>query len=177
MQGTATPGTVTHRHEYRSVPGTNTGTHNTASSFIPRTNFCSRRLSEYIGNALRGQDAAIVVATDAHRNGLLQWLTVQGLDVAALIERGRLVVMDAAQLLAAFMLEGSTKEDRFNEVVGGVIAKALACAGGEQPRVAIFGKWWHCCGQMARPTPRSGVKLETKFSYESGLGRRRGVKV
>src|SRR6202044_3378227 len=77
---------------------------------------------------------------DAHRNGLLQWLTVQGLDVAGLIERGRLIVMDAAQLLAAFMSDGWPNEDRFNEVVGGVIAKALGCAGGEQQRVAVFGE-------------------------------------
>jgi signal transduction histidine kinase len=108
--------------------------------FYSQDKFLLEELSEYIGNALRGGDAAIVVATEAHRNGLLQWLTAQGLDVAALVERGRLVVIDVAQLLTAFMSDGWPDEDRFNEVVGGVIAKALACAGSEQPRVAIFGE-------------------------------------
>ena len=97
-------------------------------------------MSDYIGNALRAGDAAIVVATDAHRNGLLQWLGVQGLDIATLIENGRFIVLDAAELLATFMADGWPSQDRFRGVVGEVIAKALACASGDQPRVAIFGE-------------------------------------
>lgn len=140
MQGTATPATDFTQTRIEKRSWHQHGDHQHGVQFYSQDKFLLEELSEYIGNALRGQDAAIVVATDAHRNGLLQWLTVQGLDVAALIERGRLVLMDAAQLLATFMSDGWPNEDRFNEVVGGVITNALACAGGEQPRVAIFGE-------------------------------------
>jgi hypothetical protein len=140
MQGAATPTTDFSQIKVRKHSWHQHGDHQHGVQFYSQDKFLLEELSEYIGNALRGQDAAIVVATDAHRNGLLHWLTVQGLDIAALIERGRLVVVDAAQLLAALMSDGCPNEDRFNEVVGGIIAKALACAGGEQPRVAIFGE-------------------------------------
>jgi signal transduction histidine kinase len=108
--------------------------------FYSQDKFLLEELSEYIDDALRAGDAAVVVATDAHRDGLLQWLAAQGLDVAALLEQGRLTSLDAGQVLAGFMLEGRPDEDRFNDLVGGIVARALICAGGVQQRVAIFGE-------------------------------------
>ncbi len=116
------------------------GDHQHGVQFYSQDKFLLEELSEYIGNALRAGNAAVVVATDAHRNGLLQWLTAQRLDVAALLEQGRLVVTDAAQLLTTFMQDGWPDEDRFNHVVGGIVAKAQACSGSVQPRAAIFGE-------------------------------------
>src|SRR5580658_6512847 len=116
------------------------GDHQHGVQFYSQDKFLLEELSEYIGSALRAGQAAVVVATDAHRNGLLQWLTAQRLDVAALLEQGRLVVTDAEQLLTTFMQDGWPDEDRFNHVVGGIVAKAQACSSGTQPRVAIFGE-------------------------------------
>ena len=113
--------------------------HEHGVQFYSQDQFLIEELSEYVGNALRAGDAAIVVATEQHRNNLLQWLSVQGLD-AALLEQGRFLAIDAAQLLSTFMSEGWPNEDRFNEVVGGTIAKATAAAGGQPRRVAIFGE-------------------------------------
>ena len=140
MESAVTPTTDSAQTRIQKRSWHQHGDHPHGVQFYSQDKFLLEELSEYIGNALRGEDAAIVVATDVHRNGLLQWLTAQGLDVAALVERGRLVVIDAAQLLTAFMSDGWPNEEQFNEVVGGVIAQALACAGGEQPRVAIFGE-------------------------------------
>src|ERR1700691_5431635 len=100
------------------------GEHPHGVQFYSQDKFLLEELSEYIGSALRAGQAAVVVATDAHRNGLLQWLTAQRLDVAALLEQGRLVVTDAEQLLTTFMQDGWPDEDRFNHVVGGIVAKA-----------------------------------------------------
>jgi signal transduction histidine kinase len=116
------------------------GDHQHGVQFYSCDKFLIEELSEYIGHALRAGDAAIVVATEQHRNGLLQWLTAQGLDIGKLIEQGRFVTMDARQTLAAFMAEGWPREDRFHEVVGGIVSKALACADRAKPRVAIFGE-------------------------------------
>jgi signal transduction histidine kinase len=116
------------------------GDHQHGVQFYSQDKFLLEELSEYVGNALRSGGAAIVVATDAHRNGLLQWLTAQGMDVADPIERGRLVLADAAQLLTSFMADGWPDEDRFNEAVGGLIEKTLASVDGAQPRISIFGE-------------------------------------
>jgi len=116
------------------------GDHQHGVQFYSQDKFLLEELSGYVGGALRAGDAAIVVATEQHRDGLLQWLTAQGLDVAPLLEQGRLVSLDARQTLATFMVEGWPNEVRFNDVVGNIIARAAAAVRGERPRVAIFGE-------------------------------------
>jgi signal transduction histidine kinase len=116
------------------------GEHQHGVQFYSQDEFLLEELSEYVGNALRAGDAAVVVATEQHRDGLLPGLMAQGLDIAALLDAGRFVSMDAGQLLATFMSDGWPNEGRFKDVVGGIVAKARACAAGVQPRVAIFGE-------------------------------------
>jgi signal transduction histidine kinase len=116
------------------------GDHHHGVQFYSEDKFLLEELGGYVGGALRAGDAAIVVATDRHRHGLLQWLTGQGIDVAPLVEQGRFIVLDARQTLSAFMVEGWPNEDRFNELVGKIIVSATASARAEHPRVAIFGE-------------------------------------
>jgi signal transduction histidine kinase len=116
------------------------GEHQHGVQFYSQDKFLLEQLSEYVGNALRAGDAAVVVATAEHRDGLLPGLMAQGLDIAALLDAGRFVSLDAVQVLATFMSDGWPKEGRFNDVVGGIVAKAVASAGGLQPRVAIYGE-------------------------------------
>src|SRR5580693_1036855 len=48
-------------------------------------------LGHFIGSALEAGDAVIVVATEAHRQGLAEELKTRGLDVSSAIEQGRYV--------------------------------------------------------------------------------------
>jgi hypothetical protein len=116
------------------------GDHQHGVQFYSQDKFLLEELSEYVGSALRAGDAAVIVATDTHRNGLLQWMAAQGLDIAAFVEQGRLVITDAAELLSQFMSEGWPSQERFDDVVGTIVTKALARARGSQPRVAVFGE-------------------------------------
>lgn len=116
------------------------GEHHHGVQFYSQDKFLLEELSEYIGSALRSGNAAVVVATERHRDGLLPWLTAQGLDLAALLAQGRLVSLDAEQILATFMLDGWPNEERFNDVVGKIVAQAVACSSAAHPRVAIFGE-------------------------------------
>jgi len=109
------------------------GEHHHGVQFYSQDKFLLEELSAYVGNALQAGDAAVVVATEQHRDSLLPWLTARGLDIAALLEEGRLVSLDAEQVLATFMSDGWPNEKRFNEVVGEIVAKALACTGRAQP--------------------------------------------
>ncbi|HEY4904233.1 MAG TPA: MEDS domain-containing protein [Candidatus Sulfotelmatobacter sp.] len=116
------------------------GDHQHGVQFYSQDKFLLEELSQYIGQALAAGDSAVVVATDQHRNGLLQWLTAQGLDIAVLLEQGRFVAMDARQVLSEFMVDEWPNEERFNEVVGGIVSRSLTRATGVHPRVAIFGE-------------------------------------
>src|ERR1700737_3132672 len=53
-------------------------------------------LSSFIGGALGAGQAAVVLATQGHRDGLAQRLKTRGLNTASAIQQGRYVPLDAA---------------------------------------------------------------------------------
>jgi len=99
-------------------------------------------ITQFIGTALKAGNAAIVVATGSHREKLLPRLQACGLETAAAIEKGRFILLDAADTLAAFMLDGMPDPVRFLRLLGDLITRAKA-ANGEQARVAVFGECVH----------------------------------
>jgi hypothetical protein len=100
-------------------------------------------LTQFIGAALRAGDSAIVVATESHRNSLLPKLEAHGLDIAAAIEQGRYIALNAADALPTFMLNGMPDPVRFMKVLGDLVATAAKTGKEEQGRVAIFGEMCH----------------------------------
>ncbi len=96
-------------------------------------------LSQFLGGALGAGGAVIVVATQAHRDGLARRLKMRGLDIATLIIRKRYIALDAAEMLDRFMEAGVPDPERFTGVMGGIVARATAALG-EKPRVVIFGE-------------------------------------
>jgi PAS domain S-box-containing protein len=97
-------------------------------------------ISRFIGTALGAGDAAVVIATRAHRDGLFQQLKERGFDVSGAVRQGRLIAVDAAETLSRFMLDGWPDPERFASVVGGLFDQLRAVTGTEQPRVAAFGE-------------------------------------
>jgi len=97
-------------------------------------------LSRFVGTALGAGDAAIVIATNAHRDGLAERLKSRGLDVAKAAEQGRYFALDAAETLAKFMMDGRPDVELFTEVIGGVLARALLAAEGKNPQISAFGE-------------------------------------
>ena len=100
-------------------------------------------IAQFIGAAIRVGNAAIVVATESHRNGLLPRLQDYGIDTAAAIEQGRYVSLDAAETLSTFMLNGIPDPVRFLRLFGELIATAPEAAKAGQARVAVFGECVH----------------------------------
>ncbi len=98
------------------------------------------RLSQFIAAAFKAGNAAIVVATESHREGLVRRLQAYGLDVAAVIEQGRYIALDAADTLSTFVVNGALDSVRFLESYGNLILKAANAAQGEYPRVALFAE-------------------------------------
>ncbi len=98
------------------------------------------RLSQFVADALKAGNAAIVVATESHRDGLVRRLQAYGLDIGAAIDQGRYIALDAADILSPFIVNGVLDSVRFLEGYGTLILKAANAAKGEHPRVALFGE-------------------------------------
>jgi PAS domain S-box-containing protein len=97
-------------------------------------------LSDFIGPALAAGNAAVIIATKVHRDGLRRRLTARGVDVQKASKQGRYVALDAPEILAKIMLEGMPDGARFTEIVGGTIARTKALLKGVRPEIAIFGE-------------------------------------
>jgi PAS domain S-box-containing protein len=116
-------------------------------------------ISEFIGTALEAEDAAVVIATQLHRDGLSQRLMARGLDVASAIRRGQYIALDASETLSQFMREGSPDAVAFANIVGDVFERARAAAnGGRSPCVAAFGEMVALL--WARGNPQAALRLE-----------------
>lgn len=85
-----------------------------------------RKVAEFLTPGLDADEAAIVIATEPHRNALDGELGSRGVDVRAARESGRLVMLDAATVLSKFVNGHDPDAARFEEVIGGEIAKAQA---------------------------------------------------
>jgi signal transduction histidine kinase/ActR/RegA family two-component response regulator len=89
--------------------------------FYETDGFLLGSLSGFIGTALTSGQAAIVIATQEHREGLDRLLLGSGLDVANARAGGRYVAMDAAETLSKFMVDGFPDPGAFQQLMGGVI--------------------------------------------------------
>jgi DNA-binding NarL/FixJ family response regulator len=81
-------------------------------------------LTQFVGNALKAGNAALVVATESHRESLLPRLQTHGLDIGAAIEQGRYIALDAADALPTFMFNGMPDPVRFLRLLGKLILTA-----------------------------------------------------
>ena len=111
--------------------------------FYEADGFLLNSLSGFIGKAIKSGDGAVVVATEAHRNGLDELLKANGLDVTGAIARGRYVTLDAAETLAQILDDdGLPDRERFNQVMGGVIASVTDGRSGTRAFGEMVGLVW-----------------------------------
>lgn len=132
VSGEASRAPLTHGHDHDH------GGH--VVHFYSEDAFLLDGLSRFIGTALGAGDAAIVIATEAHRDGLAQRLKARGFDPALAVQQKRFVVLDAAETLAKFMVDDWPDETRFAEVLGNLMAQSFVAQQAENPRVAAFGE-------------------------------------
>jgi signal transduction histidine kinase len=104
--------------------------------FYESDEFLIDSISGYVREGLEAGDACVVVAVPARREGLEARLRAFGLDTDEARDSGWLVMLDAFETLSLFMSGGSPDPRRFEEVVGGVVARAS----GAGKRVRAFGE-------------------------------------
>ncbi len=97
-------------------------------------------LSQFIADALNAGNGAVVVATGAHRESLVRSLEARGVDIAAALEHGRYIALDAADTLSSCMVNGALDSVQFLQTFENMILQATSAAKTEHPRVAVFGE-------------------------------------
>jgi len=97
-------------------------------------------LARFIAAALKGANGAIVLATKAHRDSLVQRLKAEAVDIDDALHRGTYISLDAADTLSMIMVNDLPDPVRFFEGIGGFIEAASRAAKSEEPRVVVFGE-------------------------------------
>jgi DNA-binding NarL/FixJ family response regulator len=114
--------------------------------------------THFVGAALKNGNAAILIATQAHRESLLGRLHAYGLDVSVAIEQGRYITLDNAETLSTFMVNDLPDPAQFSKVTRDLIAKAAKSVRGEHARVVACGE----CAPLLweRGNTEGAVRLE-----------------
>jgi hypothetical protein len=115
-------------------------------------------LSRHVGSALICGDAAVVVATRAHREALERQFRRRGFAVDVAAREGRYIALDADETLATFVSDGWPDSERFLARVAPVIDRATAAVGRSRARVAVFGEMVALL--WARGNPAAALRVE-----------------
>lgn len=83
-------------------------------------------VADFLAAGLRAGETLVVIATEEHRRMFAQRLTAAGQDVEEAVGSGQLIVLDAAETLGHFMVEGRPDPERFLAHVGGLIQRLRA---------------------------------------------------
>ncbi len=120
-------------------PGAN-GPHRHEVQFYSDDEVFLDSFTHFIAAALNAGHAAIVVATKPHRDGLLQRLKAERVDIDSAIQQGTYISLDAADALNTIMVDGLPDPILFFEGITGLIEAASNAAKPEHPRVAFCGE-------------------------------------
>ena len=110
------------------------------AAFYSDDGYLVDHLTQFIGTALKAGNAAIVVATESHREALLPRLQGYGLDIGTVIEQGRFIALDAAKAVSMFMSNDLPDPDRFLHVADNLITTIAKSTTGHPRRVALCGE-------------------------------------
>jgi hypothetical protein len=94
--------------------------------FYGRDEELAERVTGYLLGALGRGGVAIVVATPEHRREFETRLGQAGIDLAAAVDSGSYLALDAAQTLRQFIAAGKPDRVAFDRVIGAVIRRSAA---------------------------------------------------
>lgn len=135
-----------------------TATHRHEVAFYPDDASIVDGFARFIESALDTGNVVVVVVNDSHQTTLVKRLEADGVDVAALIQQGCYVPMDARAAMAALTINGIPDPLRCTKVISDVATRAAKGIRGENGHVMA-------CGEIA-PTmllngnPAGAIQLE-----------------
>ena len=81
------------------------------------TNFLVESIAAFVEAGLDTGEPCLVIATPGHRQVLKQRLLAHGLDIATASAQGTLVMLDAAETLQRFMVNGTPDRTLFEHTL------------------------------------------------------------
>ncbi|MDP9077302.1 MAG: MEDS domain-containing protein, partial [Bacteroidota bacterium] len=81
-------------------------------------------LEGFVSSGITAGECVILIATAMHLNALTERLTKQGIDIEALTTDDQLILLDAKETLAQFMINGWPEASLFNKTVSQIIQRA-----------------------------------------------------
>jgi len=98
----------------------------------------SRIVAQFLGEGLSHGQPALIIATPEHRGAIVSALAELHFDAEAAQASGDLLVLDAAETLAAFMIDGMPDAERFQELASSALG--TLCAGRQDCTVRAYGE-------------------------------------
>ncbi len=117
-----------------------------------------RGVVSYLGGALRSGEAAVVIATEAHRDAFEAALERNGADLARARAAGLFVSLDAAATMATFVRDGEIDRAAFREAIGGLVRTASATGRGVRAYGEMVALLWDAGDVLA------AIELETLWN-------------
>jgi len=109
-----------------------------AVRFYNDTESLCRIVAEFIGDGVVSGHPALVVGTEEHRKGIVDQLTALSLDADELQRTNQLLMLDARDTLARFMVAGAPDAGRFKFAMTESLNRL--CRQGTDCRVRCYGE-------------------------------------
>ncbi|HUS33096.1 MAG TPA: ATP-binding protein [Kofleriaceae bacterium] len=106
--------------------------------FYETDNFLGDAVSAFFAEGMKAGEPGVIIATAPHREMFVDQMTARGINVQREIDAGRLVMLDAAETLGAFMGEAAPIREKFFATVGPVLDGLCRLASARQVRA--FGE-------------------------------------
>jgi DNA-binding NarL/FixJ family response regulator len=94
----------------------------------------------FIAGVLNAGNAVIVLASEAHRQALLQKLQTRGFDLDAVIKSGSYISIDARDFLSSLMVGDQPDPNHLEKVLSSVLERAAKAPNGATRRVLACGE-------------------------------------
>ena len=112
--------------------------HYHAVRFYKDADSLARHVAAFILDGLSQHRPAVIIATPQHRARILTHLRTQGIDIIRIQIDGEIMLLDAATLLADFMIDGLPDVPRFRLLMTSIVERAN---GGDPARaVRVYGE-------------------------------------
>jgi hypothetical protein len=139
------------------------GGHSHAVRFYEDEMSLCRIVSGFIGEGIAAGQPALVIATAAHNECILDNLRASGIDVAKLQLNNELLMLDARETLNLFMEDGLPNPERFHDVA----TAALQRVGGDRSKtIRAYGEMVDLLWKDGRSA--ASIKLEMLWNKLAG---------
>jgi DNA-binding NarL/FixJ family response regulator len=118
--------------------------------------------TSFITSGLKAGNAVVVLATEAHRHGLIQKLQTQGFDLDAIIKCRSYISIDAQEALASFMVDDQPDAKKLENTVRNLVKIASTAPNGATRRVRACGE----CAPLLRKQGNSDTALRVEELWD-----------